>query len=36
VVREEIRKEIKDFLEFNKNDDPVYPALWETMKEENS
>ena len=31
-VREEIQKEIKDFLEFNENEDTAYPNLWETKK----
>ena len=31
MVREEIEKEIKDFLEFNKNVDTSYPNLWDTM-----
>jgi hypothetical protein len=32
LVREEQNKEIKDFLEFNKNIDISYPNLWDTMK----
>jgi len=27
-VRDEIKKEIKDFLEFNENVDASYPNLW--------
>ena len=27
-----IESEIKDFLEFNKNDGTAYPNLWDTMK----
>jgi hypothetical protein len=32
LVREEIKKEIKDFLEFNENVDTSYTSLWDTMK----
>jgi hypothetical protein len=31
LVKEEIRKEMKDFLEFNQNEATTYPNLWETM-----
>ena len=33
LVSEEIKKEIKDFLEFNENADTWHPNLWDTMKE---
>jgi hypothetical protein len=32
LVREEIKKENKDFLEFNENEDTAYLNLWDTMK----
>jgi hypothetical protein len=32
LVKGEIKKETKDFLEFNKNEAITYPNLWDTMK----
>jgi Rps23 Pro-64 3,4-dihydroxylase Tpa1-like proline 4-hydroxylase len=34
LVREEIKKEIKDFIKFNENENTSYPNLWDTMKAE--
>ena len=32
MLREEIKKEIKDFLKFNENVVTSYPNLWDSMK----
>ena len=32
MVKEEIKKEINDFLEFNENEGTAYTNLWNTMK----
>ena len=31
-VKEDIKKEIKDFLGFNENKGTTYPNLWDIMK----
>jgi hypothetical protein len=32
LVKEEIKEEIKDVLEFNENEDTSYQNLWDIMK----
>jgi hypothetical protein len=32
LVKEEIKKQIKDFLEFNENEATTYPNFWDKMK----
>ena len=32
LVKTEVEKEIKDFLEYNENKFTIYPKLWYTMK----
>jgi hypothetical protein len=31
LVKEEIKKKLKDFLEFNENEATTYPNVWDTM-----
>ena len=31
-TRKKIKKKVKDFLEFNENEDPSYQNSWDTMK----
>jgi hypothetical protein len=32
LVKDEIKKKINDFLEFNEKEDTSYPKIWDTMR----
>ena len=34
LIKEKIKKKIKDFLEFNENENKSFPNLWDTVKVE--
>jgi hypothetical protein len=33
LVKDEIKKDIKDFLEFNEDEATTYPNLWDTLRQ---